>query len=207
MDEQDTRFLKITLDDAIIKATNEDGERLRFAVTVEGKEVLLRFPAYGDWDNYVRDLAKLFVLLAQTGGDIELDSNLVSEEHFQDWAYVTSEVLKYKEVKDLVEKIFMEYLRPRVKGVDNVKNWLRSNMDISHLFYIFQSIMHIEQWFKKKSREILQKTFPSLIQQSLRDTSPKNTTHLPTISNAGVPFDFDLSQPDSVNTNQTKVNI
>lgn len=190
--EQDNRFIKITLNDAIIKATDKEGEeRLRLAVKVDGKEVLARFPTYGNWDFYVQDLAKLMVLLSQTAQDIEIDPEEVPEKYYPQWAYVMSHILRFKECRELIDRIFFDYLRPTVEGVEDVRAWCNEHMDASHLFYMFVSIMYIESWFKKKSLAVLEATFPSLIRPSLKDTSQKSMELAPKISEPGQAYAFD----------------
>ena len=194
MAEQDKRFIQIKLDDAIIKANDENGvEKLRLGVKIEGHDVLIRFPAYGDWDFYIQDLAKLLMILSRSIKDVELNIDLVAEEHFADWAAIVGEVIKFKSCRELIDKIFFNYLRPCVPTLesDDVKGWLRKNMDISHLFYIFVSIMHVEEWLKKKTHEVEKTTFPSLIQPSSTDTSPKKPESLSTQLEPGQSFKFD----------------
>lgn len=191
--EQDNRYIKIILDDAIVKATNEDGsEKLRLGIKVDGHEVLVRFPSYGDWDFYVQDLAKLMLLLSKTAADIELDVELVPDKYFPQWSFVVSEVLKIKQCRKLVDKIFFDYLKPDVEGIDgDIRAWLGKHMEISHVYYMFQSILHIEEWLKKKAMEVVQKTFQIQTQPSSKDTSQKSLTSPPNPLEAGQPFAFD----------------
>ena len=188
----DKRYIKVVLDDAIIKALDEEGEeRLRLAITVAGKQVLCRFPTYGDWDFFIEDLSKLMILISRTGGDIEIHSDIVSEEYFEKWAYILSQVLLFKECKELIEKIFFTYLRPEVEGLEeDIKEWMRSNVEAHFLFYMFTTIMQVEYWFKKKALSAVEILAPMLVQQSLKDTSPKNSTSEQTISAPGPVYEF-----------------
>lgn len=215
MAEQDKRFLKVALDDAIIKATDENGdERLRLTIKAGGYEVLVRFPTYGNWSFYFADCARLMIMLGLTAGDIETDIDLIQEKHFPKWAQVVGMAISFKDPKELVDKIFFDYLRPEVPGLkilvdklkedgqektseemederqEKTKAWLERNMDSIHLFFMFQSILHIEDWYKKKSLSEVQKTFRNLIAPSLKDTSPKSITSPPPISQPGLPLEF-----------------
>jgi len=215
LEEQDDRYLKITLDDSIIKATDSEGEeRLRLTTKVSGHEVLVRFPVYANWDFYYQDLANLFKVIGQTAGDVKMNIELIPQEYLPQWAYVMGMVISFKEPKELVDKIFFEYLRPEVPSLEikinpnkqggkkkseeeiekerqkKVNEWLRNHMDTSHLIYMFQSIWYIEQWYKKKSMENLEKIIPNQIAQSSKDTSQKNTTLVPINSRLGPSFEF-----------------
>ena len=189
----DNRYIKISLDDAIIDATNEDGsEKLRLSMKVDGHDVLVRFPSYGDWDFFASDLARLFLIMSKTASDIEMDIDFIPEKHFPQWAFIVSQVLKIKECRKLVDKIFFEYLRPEVPGleVEDQKKWLAKNMNQIHLFYMFQSILHIEDWIKKKALELVERTFQNLAQPSSRDTSAKNSTPQQNPLEPGQPYVF-----------------
>jgi hypothetical protein len=175
--DKDNRYIKIKLDDSIINALDEDGrERLKLSVKVGGKDVLMQFPSYGDWDFYVQDLGRLMIILSQTVGDIELNANLVPEEHFRDWSYIVGEALKYKQCRELIEKIFLQYLKPIVEDEEDSEKYLRKYMSIMHLYYIFQAIINIEDWIKKKASEIIKETFQVQTGSSLTPISQKNTT-------------------------------
>ena len=191
--EDDKRFIKIKLDDAIIKATDEDGdEKLRLCMQVSGHDVLVRFPCFGDWDFYVRDLAALMLLLSKSANDIELDVDLIPDKYFPQWAFVVSEVLKFKECRKLVEKIFFDYLSPEVQGLKDTdhKVWLSKHLRLFHLYAMFQSILHIEDWLKKKAIQEIQTTFQNLIQPSTKAMSAKSSTSPQTNSEAGQPYEF-----------------
>ena len=205
MDEPDNRYLKITLDDAIIKATDEQGERLRLAVKVAGRDVLIRFPTYWNWDFYYEDCYKLFLMLSRYAGDVQLNMELIPQEYFPQWAFIVSQVMAIKQPRLLVDKIFFQYLRPEVEGLEipekyknepkimqeYVEDWLRQHMETTHLFYMFQSILLIDHWFKKKSIEILEKIFPKQIQPSSKDTSEGNIMSPPTKLEPGPACEFD----------------
>lgn len=198
---ENERYIKISLEDHIVKSVDENGdEKLRLAITIDDCEIFFRFPTLNKWDFYVSDTAKLLIMLAQTAGDIELNMDLVPEEHFQDWAYIIAQSLNYKKCSDLIVKIITEYLRPEIILPDNVSiddhiespsSWLMSHMDMSQIFYLFVAILHIDEWLKKKSAEIVRKIFPKLITAFSRDTLPKNSTSPFQTSKPGPSYVFD----------------
>jgi len=190
------RFLPVKLDDAIIKATNEDGEeKLRLSVKVDGKTVMARFPTVGNWDFYNSDVAKLLLMLSISMKDMEINPELISPEIFSDWAFVTSQAILSKKCTPLILQIYFKYLRPTVEGMEDVEpekreRWIKDHMGIDAIFYIFVSILQIEDWLKKKASMVLRETFPNLIKQSSNATSQINSTQLPIKSAPSQSFDF-----------------
>ena len=181
MNEQAKKYIPVQLDDAIIKATNDDGtERLRLGVKVEGHDVYIRFPAWEDVDLYKQDLSKLLFILGKTAGyDIELDvEKVIDMDKFQEWAYFMSQALRFSPCNNLLSKIFFTYLRPEVPTIDETdyKKWLKKHLDINQVVYVLISILHMEDWLKKKAMEELAKMVPNLIPQPLKDTSVESST-------------------------------
>lgn len=172
---------------------DQDGkELLRLGVTVAGKEVLFQFPTYQDWDAYVQDYARLLILLAQNVGDLQMNIELVPQEHFQDWASILAHVVMYKKIKELVDKIFFTYLKPTAKDIepDKVRSWMSANMPVTHVFYLLYAIMQCEAWLKKKAKAILEATFPEVTQRLTKDTFPKSSMFEPQKSAGGQSFEF-----------------
>lgn len=193
---EDIRIVKINLSDSLIKDVDSNGdEKLRFGIEVEGKQVLIKFPKLSQWDEYNEKMAILLMTLSQVAGNMEMPDSIedLDESTFSGWAARAAIALKFKKAKELVEDIFFTYMGPEVQGLaknQNPKNWLRKNMDISHIFIMFQSILQVDQWFKKKSLQTLGKIFPDLIQLSSKDISLKNTESAGKKSGIGQSFDF-----------------
>lgn len=182
-------LIRVPLEDHIIAATDEDdNELLRLGLKIEGQQVLIRFPTLSNWNNFYSDFLKLMLMIAKTAGDVELDNEQVPKEHFQQWSMFMVQTLTYRECQELVGKMFFDYLRPDVpdlKEPDNqsrksyIDNWLRNNMGMDALFYMFVAIYQIESWLKKKAIQIVAPIYPNLMTQLSEPTSPVNSTPPP----------------------------
>jgi hypothetical protein len=210
----DLRIVRLKLEDAIIQDADGTGEKLRFGVSVADKLVLCRFPTYGKWDEYASDMSRLMILLSQTAGDIELNTDHYDTAEFSNYALILGYVLRVKACRELVEKIFLTHLRPVVQGLEIpptprvswlkrlkiaiaqnadpfetqesiteawhrafTDHWLREHLDFSHLFAMFQSILHPEEWLKKKAQMELRAIpiFQPPTKQSSTPTSPASS--------------------------------
>lgn len=187
------KYIPVKLDDAIIKATSDDGvERLRLSVKVDGHEVYIRFPAWGDYDFYKEDLAKLMLIIAKTAGNVEIDPDKIeNNQSITQWSYIMSQILGFAPTHKLISKIFYGYLRPTVSGdVDDPEKWLKQHLDVSHIIYIFVAIMHLEGWIKKKSMEVLQAMGLNLTQPLSKEDSAKNLTSTKANSTNAAHYEF-----------------
>src|SRR3990172_10992425 len=216
MNKKDIRAIQIKLDDNIIKDVDVLGvEKLRLGLNCAGKTIYIRFPTYGNWDAFVTDTAQLLLILGQTTQNLNIpELDHIDEKEFYNWAKLTSIVLRYKACRSLVEKIFFDYLRPEIEGLQFPKfpvredeyitdddwreqcensyriEWLRKHLNTAHVFQMFTSILYIEDWFKKKAILHLTATFPELTPQYSRDTLPKNITVPLQSFSPGQSYDF-----------------
>jgi len=200
MNKQDIREIKIVLDDNIIKDVDKDGEeKLRLGLKCNGKTIYIRFPTWGQWDNYVTEVAKLLMILGQTTQDIQIpEMDKVDQGEFYNWAKLSSVVLRYKACRELVDTIFFTYLRPEIDPMEyktddhqvERNQWLRDNLNMAHIFQMFTSILYIDDWFKKKAHLHLTRSFPELIPLLSKVTLQENTTSRDISFNPGVPYVF-----------------
>lgn len=180
----DLRIVRLKLDDAIVQDADRYGEKLRFAIAVDGKQVLLRFPLQARWDEFVADMTKLMLIFNQTAGDIEMNTDLYDNHQFSNHCLVLAYVISVKGCRELIDKIFYGYMRPVVEGLvfppipkfkrtrktdpfateeshaedfkaAYTEHWLRKHIDMSHSFAMLQSICQPEEWFKKKAQQTL----------------------------------------------------
>lgn len=190
MSRPDTRIVQLKLDDALI----ETGKRLRLVDEVDGHEVHMRFPVYGNWDDYVNGVVRLLTLIGQSTRNIELDYNSLSPHEFVLWTEIMTAVLKIKAVRAEIERIFYAHFRPVVIGLkyppmppyqpnpedpywgpddhrdaftaEYTKRWLSKRMGFDHIFAIMQDILLVDDWFKKKALQTLQVHWPEILAQT-----------------------------------------
>lgn len=190
MSSPDVRIVQLKLDDTLVEA----GKRLRLVDPVEGYEVQMRFPTYGDWDDYVNSVVRLLTLIGQSTRNVELDYNSLSPAEFVLWTELMSAVIKIKAVRAEIERIFYSHLRPIVVGLkypplpafepkpddpywgpddhrdaftaEYQRRWLSKRLGFDHVFAIMQSILLVEDWFKKKALATLQVHWPEILAQT-----------------------------------------
>lgn len=179
----------VHLSDEILLAqyTDKDGvvhESLRLAITLPNNQpILVRFPRFKDWDNYVKDLGRLMLLMASTAADIQASdiSKMYNESiekedgKFEVWAALSGAALRGKKVTKLVTKIFFSYLQPTVPTIPQrqVKKYILNNVEIDIILKLYTSILHVEDWVKKKAQSVIKKTFPQATQSPSKVTSEK----------------------------------
>lgn len=116
-EHSDLRIVQLSLADAVLADADKHGERLRFGLPVDDKLVIVRFPVYAKWDRYVEDMNELMLGIGFVAGEIELYPEDYSVAEFINWTKVMGLTLRSKRVQAKVERIFYEYLRPRVQGL------------------------------------------------------------------------------------------
>lgn len=179
----------VHLSDEILLAQykDKDGvvhESMRIAITLPNEQpILVRFPKFKDWDNYVRDLGRLMLLMASTASDIQASDiatmyNKSIEDKdgkFEVWAALSGAALRGKKVTKLVKKIFFSYLQPTVPGIPHrkVKKYILDNVEIDIILKLYTSILHVEDWIKKKAKSVLKTTFPAAMPSPSKPTSEK----------------------------------
>ncbi len=116
------RIVRLNLSDQVILDTDESGnELLRLCVRFGDTDVLVRIPAYGQFERYSIKCAELFQIMSLGADNLQLPEDmkeLAESDNFQQWALLSSIALRAKVIRDLVEDIFFRYLRVEITGKD-----------------------------------------------------------------------------------------
>lgn len=218
----DPRLIRLNIDEALLADADRTGEKARFSMAVGGHEVLTRFPTYGLWDDYAQKTGRLMILLSQgVGSSLSVDLNSMDTQTFVLYMELLGTVLRWKTCRDAVEEIFFTHLRPIVVGLEFpptpkfkprrgdpfwtaddaamefqarfVRVWMSRRMDFSHLFAMFQSILLVDEWLKKKAQRMegrLRQAMTPSPAPSLIPTSPESSESGPLSSASIQPFSF-----------------
>jgi len=194
----DKRIVQINLDDAIILATDKDGnELLRLEIKVDDVLIHVRFPAYGKWDLFIKSVGELFAHMANYAENVEIPDDIFTilneKQQFLVWTQIMQVALQPKRLSPMIESIFFDYLRPTVDGKPLLKEWARDNIGVDAIFRMFVAILCVDQWLKKNGRFILTAIFQiSPTAASLAGFQKKQDTII-TKSNNFQPFLSDSS--------------
>jgi len=173
-----TPAVSLQIDDSVILATDDAGADLcRFEVVWNGAVVHVRYPTYGQWDNYCRDVAMLLRTLGTGADDIDLPEDGTRPAL---WAELKSWIMVSTGVRKRVESIFFDYLRPEmecddgaiVKG-EKLRQWLGDNAPIDAAVRMFCALFTPQDMLKKNATYHLTKIFPALMGQLSKPTVTK----------------------------------
>jgi hypothetical protein len=158
---------------------DKDGEEtLRLVIEADGKQLKYRFPRWGKWNEYAQNVYELLTTLSITTGDIEINNIAdFDQDKFSNWSALLCIALQFKKVQNLVDKIFFTYLDPRIEGMEcnNMQKWCKENLGFDLPVKIFIAILHINDWYQKKTKSELMKILQRETQQPSTPASTKNS--------------------------------
>ncbi len=153
------------IDDSIILATDEAGdELLRFALNVGGKAVLLRYPVWGQWNDYCLRVSNLFNRLSKTASNLDLPDSvtgILKKDRFPNYMLLTSYLLADKQVAEEIENIYFDFLKPELAYLRLVENtsdekltrkWMRENAPIDITVRLLNALLVPQEMLKKNVR-------------------------------------------------------
>lgn len=181
--------MRINLDEQVILETDRTGnELLRLEIACEGKLIRVRFPTYGNYDGFSKEVAALCLILSGFAENLKIPTEwetLSEKSEYALWAALTAAAVRQKKASRLIERIFVKYLRPEIDQVklrlDSPRRnqrrkiqWMRENMGVDLLVRMFAAILAVDQWVKKNMLFILTKIHRMAIQQPFSAISTKN---------------------------------
>ena len=167
------------LDDNVILATDDAGEDLfRFELNWNGAKVHIRYPTYGQWDGYCRDVTMILRALGSGPDDIDIPEDGTKPAL---WAELKSWILLTSKLKQRIEDVFFTYLKPELPLDDKdpivgeeLKHWLGANAPIDAVVRMFCVLMTPQDMLKKNAIYHLTRIYPHLMGQLFKPTVTKS---------------------------------
>ena len=165
------------IEDELILATDDAGDELLcFEVKWRNSPVRVRYPTYGQWDDYCREVGLLLHIL-RAADNIEIPEDGMRPEL---WAELNAHIVVTTKVGKRIERIFFDYLRPEmeltdgsiIKG-DKLREWMGANAPISAAVDMFCSLTTPQDMLKKNAIYRLTKIYPHLTGQPSKPIATK----------------------------------
>jgi len=153
------------LDDDQILATDESGkELLHFALSWAGKTVCIRYPRFGEWQQFCADVLQILTLINGSIGKLDIDSALAKRDTWQDLA---GRMLYLHDVWPMIQKVFFRYLDPMVDelNTEQSKHWIESHAPLDGIVRMLVALLMPQSQLKKNVRFALTQLFPALRDQ------------------------------------------
>lgn len=162
------------LEDDQILATDDTGdELLHFAVSWSGKTVRVRYPTFGKWESFCKDVLAILDGIGNGLGQIDIDDARDDPEEWQD---LCGRFLFLKNVYPKIQTAFFKYLRPTVDGLDEKQSraWLESNAPLDSVVRMFCALLAPQQMLKKNVKFALNLICPGSQDQLSTPISTNN---------------------------------
>lgn len=167
-----TLAVPFQLPDDSVLAVDDDGNGLiRLALEIrERKTRIVRtvefdFPTLGDWDQYQRDCAEVFQILAVGVPDLWIPESMEKARQdpqgYRDWAAVMSVSCRQSSVAGRLLDIVTTYLDPMMQddvGCDG-STWVKQHMTPGQAVEMLALILLVEEMIQKKTKYSLIRVF------------------------------------------------
>lgn len=201
-------IVRVVIGDNLILQTDADGKELvRLELMVRERRqkdvfraVEFQFPLADRWDDYVEKCATLFFTLNANFDDLSIPEEFdkLNKKDFKTWCGLVAARFKVKAHRGLLTNILYDYLDPLVDDMspEESVDWLKKNITIVHIPYIFTAILEVDSFIEKKSSWILIHRFQMETQSLSSPTSPPVQITPLTKSNVSPFSGLDFSSPD-----------